>query len=157
MLADYIVYLKPRSPPTTPEVRNKPRDKLKKNSERQTDILKNVRWKKFKTFLNNEEIRLIVNRVGYTRSGLYIIDFSIYSTENQSINPRWIKITQRKKEVPIYKLFFDGLALSPEKNVSGLICLKRKTLSFQFPLQMKFHRNRTSTLTIKEIRKWSKN
>ena len=153
-LADYIVYLKPRSPPTKPEVINKPRDKLKKDSGKQTDILKNVRWKNFKTFLKNEEIRLTVNRVGYTKSGIYIIDFTLYSIKNQSINPRWIKIFQRKKEIPIYKLFFDGLVLSPKKSVSGFICLERKNLFFRFPIQIKFQRNRTSTITIKENRKW---
>ena len=33
-LADYVVYLKPRPPPTKPEITNKPRDKLKDSGEK---------------------------------------------------------------------------------------------------------------------------
>ncbi len=147
-LADYVVYLKSK-----PEINPKPRDKLKTKMEKSSDILKNIRWKKFKTFLNNEEIRLIVNRIGSTKNGIFIIDFTVHSIKIEKINPGWIKITQKEKPVPIYKLFFDGLVLSPQRSVSGLVLLEKKSLSTRFPIQMKFHRNRISQLTIKEIRR----
>ena len=153
-LADYIVYLKPKSSSLS-QLGHKPRDKLKKSkSEKQTDVLKNVRWRRFKKFLNNEEVKLVVNRLGHTRDGICVIDFSLHSTKVQRIDPRWIKIVQRKKVIPINRLFFDGLVLSPKRSVSGLIVLKKKNLSTRLPLKMKLHRNRTSYLTIKEIRKW---
>ena len=152
-LADYVVYLKPRISLMS-GVEHKPRDKLKKDSEKEPDVFKNIRWKKFKTFLNNEEIRLIVNKIGSTKTGIHAIDFSIYSTKDERVDPSWIKIKQNKKTIPIYKLFFDGLTLSFQRSVSGLILLERKNLSTRFPVRMEFHRNRISHLTIKEVGKW---
>ena len=84
-LADYVVYLKPRVS-LEPGVEHKPRDKLKKDSEKEADILKNIQWKKFKTFLNNEEIRLIVNKIGSTKNGIHAIDFSIYSIKDERVD-----------------------------------------------------------------------
>ncbi len=152
-LADYVVYLKPRVSLAS-GVEHKPRDKLKKDSEKQSDVLKNIQWKKFKIFLNNEEIRLIVNKIGSTKNGIYAIDFTVYSIKDEKVNPSWIKIKQNKKTIPIYKLFFDGLTLNFQRSVSGLILLERKNLSTRFPIRMEFHRNRISHLTIKEVGKW---
>jgi type IV secretory pathway VirB9-like protein len=76
--ADYVVYLENPA--------NKERGKNTKSEGR------NISWKKFNRSFRNESVLLELNRIGTTRSGVVIAEFTLSSSKMESVNPAWFWI-----------------------------------------------------------------
>ena len=135
--ADYVVYLE------NPVVKDKTSPVHGRNST--------ILWKKVSRSFKNESVSLLVDRVGTTRSGTIIIEFTLTSSKREQINPAWFWVTQGGMTRPIQNLFMSDVKISPGQKIHGSIQLLKSDLNGAAPARIEIRRKKTTYLTMKEF------
>jgi len=135
-VADYVVYL----------------DNPKKKSPSLSNT--GITWTTFKNSLRNENFELIVTRLGRTKQGILLVEFSVKAAHNLNFKPEWIWLTQNGKTKPIHNLFLSDLKVSSNKSISGVIQLKKDDFFQGQPIRIEIRRKRLSYLTLPKVTAW---
>ena len=135
--ANYVVYLdnpvnKEKNKNTKPEGRS-------------------IEWKNYNRTFKNESVSFGLNRIGTTRSGVVIAEFTLSSSKRENINPAWFWVTQGGVTRPIQNFFISDVKLLPGQKVQGSIQLLKTDFNHSEPLRIEMRRKKTSCLTIKEL------
>lgn len=135
--ADYVVYLE------TP-----------KENSIVSKVKSNISWMKFSNTLRNDNLTLNVNRVGKTKEGIFLVEFTITSKTKETFKPDWLWLTQEKAVKPIHNLFLSALEVTPQRSLSGVLQLKETEIDPGQPMRLEMRRNRMSYLTISKAYSW---
>jgi hypothetical protein len=133
--ADYVVYLEPK------------KDAPKIGAS-------NVNWRIFRNKLRSESISLETKRVGKTRDGVILLEFSVYSNVENIFNPEWIWVTQGQKVRPIQQLFLSKTRVSGDSPIQGVIQLLARDLELSQPIRIELRRKRMAYLTLPKAVVW---
>ena len=134
-IADYVVYL------DTPK---------EKSREPKSSLV----WIKLKRSCKNNSILFAVERVGRTKEGMLLIEFTIRSSQSEKLNPSWFWITQNNITKPINNLFLSNLDMSPSGRAQGMIQILRSDLNETNPFKIEMRRTKTSYLNIPKVTSW---
>ena len=144
--ANYIVYLEPA--------------KTLKNKEKPIrsvePYLSGIKWWRLINGLKNNELNLVIKRVGLSDNGVALIEFKITSTTPTKIIPDSISLKQNGKIVTIHNLFLSRLDVSPSTPITGTIEILKSELKLNSAIRFEFKGKRTSYLTIQEVLSWEK-
>ena len=138
--ADYVVYLQN---PTKKE------DKAKIVSAAQD--APGIHWKNVTRSFKNEHTTFQLNRVGKTKSGCMILEFTLSSTRDEQINPASLWVTQGGATRPIQNLFMSGIKVSPGQDIHGSIQLVTADFKNSTPIRVEMRRRKTTYLSLKEF------
>lgn len=131
--ADYVVYL------------DNPREKPEKSD---------FRWMNVKRSLENEGLRLTVNRVARTRDGMLLLEFDLISEKNQRLDPKWFWLKQGGVTRPIQNLFLSNLSVHANAPVSGTLQILRSDVNENESMRIELRRKKISFLTIPKVAAW---
>mgnify|MGYP001619949551 CR=1 FL=1 len=92
-----------------------------------------VTWRPYRRTAKNIDFILESNRVGKTKDGYILLDFTLKGFENRKINPEWFYIYQGKDSKTINSLFLSSLDLTNEKPIQIIITLSGADLSRDIP------------------------
>jgi len=134
--ADYVVYLE------NPEKKEK--------TSGNHDGSSNITWKRISKSFKNDSLSFDVERVGSTRSGVIIVEFTLGSSKNLEVNPAWFWVTQGGATRPIQNLFMSDVKLMPGEKIQGSIQLLKSDLSSDMPLRIEMRRRKSTYLTLRE-------
>lgn len=135
-VADYVVYLE------------NPKEEVKSSKD------SGIKWTTFKSSLKNESLSVMINRLGRTKDGVLLIEFTIRAVANDELKPEWFWITQNNVTRPIQSLFLSSLEIKPSNPASGVIQLQRDDFDSSLPVRLELRRKKTSFLTILKIGGW---
>jgi hypothetical protein len=135
--ADYVVYLE------NPVEKEKFTKKKPEGS--------GISWKRVNRSFKNESASFALNRIGSTRSGVVIVEFTISSTKREQINPAWFWVTQGGVTRPIQNLFLSDVKLSPGQKIQGSIQLLKADFINSEQIRIEMRRKKTTYLTLKEL------
>jgi len=133
--ADYVVYLEPK------------KDAPKIGAS-------NVNWRIFRNKLRSDSFSLETKRVGKTRDGVILLEFSVYSNVENKFNPEWIWVTQSQKVRPIQQLFLSQTKVSENSPIQGVIQLLARDLELSQPIRIELRRKRMTYLTLPKAVVW---
>jgi hypothetical protein len=136
-IADYVVYLD--TPKEKPQI--VPQKSL-------------IGWTNFRNSLKNENLNLDIKRLGKTRDGILLVEFTIKSSKKESFKPEWLWLTQGGVTKPIHNLFLSNLELSPSNSISGVLQLKREDVLSGESMRIEMRRNKLSYLTLIKVDSW---
>lgn len=139
-VADYVVYL------------DIPKEKSQTTSSKESGI----RWTDLKNSLKSDTFSLNVKRVGKTKEGILLIEFSVSSNQKEAFKPEWLWITQSGEMRPIHNLFISALEVAPQRPISGVLQLREIDLNANEPIRVELRRKRTSYLTIPRVTSWKR-
>lgn len=138
-VADYVVYLEnPKAKPAS--------------SYTGTEIY----WTNFKNTLRNESLLLEVKRVGRTKDGILLVEFSVTSNKKEVFKPEWLWLTQAGTTCPIHNLFMSGLEVSPQKGILGVLQIRSMDLNIADSMRLELRREKTSYLTLTKVDLWKR-
>lgn len=104
--ADYIVYLVSR------EVK-----------------LNHIEWRDFKRRIKSDYFVLETKRIGKSKDGFFVLDFTLKSKSKNLIDPEWFYLKQGKIVKIIHTLFLSSPEIESDKPVSGSLSANLKDLS----------------------------
>ena len=139
--ADYVVYLE--NPIK--------RDKEKYSEKASHNDGSAIGWKRVMKSFKNDSVSFQVDRIGTTKSGVIIVEFSVNSSKQGEINPAWFWVTQGGVTRPIQNLFISDVKLSPGQKIQGSIQLLKSDLHGGLPVRIEMRRRKTTYLTLKEL------
>ena len=135
--ADYVVYLEtPKEKPIVSKVKS------------------NISWMKFSNTLRNDNLTLNVKRVGKTKEGILLVEFTVISKTKETFRPEWLWLTQDEAVKPIHNLFLSALEVTPKRSLSGVLQLKATDIDPGQSLRLEMRRSRMSYLTITKALSW---
>lgn len=134
--ADYVVYL----------------SSLREKTLTPSEI--GIKWMKFNNFLRNDSLRLRTERIGKTKSGILLIEFTVTSKTKEAFKPEWVWFTQAGETRPIQNLFLSSLEVTPDRHISGVLQIKHSDINTNLPLRLELRRKRISYLTIPKANSW---
>lgn len=138
-VADYVVYLEnPKAKPV--------------NSNTGTGIS----WTNFKNTLRNESLLLEIKRVGRTKDGILLVEFSVTSKKKGVFKPEWLWLTQAGATCPIHNLFMSALEVSPQKGILGVLQIRSVDLNTADSMRLELRREKTSYLTLTKVDSWKR-
>lgn len=111
--ADYVVYLMPRMPTKTEPT---------------------VQYKDYKKIKKENELILILKKIGKTNDGYIILEFSLNSTTEQRASFEKFKISQGKSYKTIHSLILSHRWMTPDKPISGWMTVRLDDLDSGLPL-----------------------
>lgn len=114
--ADYVVYLLP----------TKSADSVAKS--------KSVIYKDYKRIKKENELILILKKIGKTSDGYIILEFSLNSASEQMASFEKFKIKQGKAYKTIHNLILSHRWMTPDKPISGWMTIKMTDLDSYLPL-----------------------
>lgn len=136
--ADYVVYLEtPKERHTSPAGSNS-----------------NIEWTVYKNQLRNGNLSLKVLRVGKTKNGLILVEFTISSKAKELFKPEWLWLTQEGMVTPIHNLFLSSLDVSTQKGLSGVLQIRKSDIDPNLPMRLELRKSRISYLTISKASSW---
>lgn len=142
-IADYVVYL----------------DNPKAQAPLESSSLKQesgIFWTNFKNVLRNESLQLEVKRLGRTKDGILLVEFSITAKNKEQFKPDWIWLSQNGVTKPIHNLFLSSLEVSPQRSILGVMQLREVDLSSTESMRLEMRRNKISYLTIQKVNSWER-
>lgn len=138
--ADYVVYLE--SP--------------KAKSPTQSKSTPTIKWTDFKNKLRNENLQLVINRVGRASDGILLVEFIITSKKKEEFKPEWLWLTQKGVTCPIHNLFMSALEVTPQKSIKGVMQIREADLATNESMRLELRRKRISYLTIQKVTSWKR-
>lgn len=140
-VADYVVYLE------------NPKEKM---STRSSTTEPAIKWTDFKNNFRNDNVELLVKRLGRAKEGILLVEFSITGKKKESFKPEWIWLTQNGETKPIHNLFISALEVSPQRSISGVMQLREADVNINEPMRLELRRNKVSYLTILKVASWKR-
>ena len=111
--ADYVVYLLPRI---------------------QTKSEASVQYKEYKKIKKENELILILRKIGKTSDGYIILEFSLNSSTEQRAVFEKFKVKQGKSYRTIHSLILSHRWMTPDKPISGWMTIRSDDLDVGLPL-----------------------
>ncbi len=105
--ADYIVYLVPK------EIKTK----------------NQIVWRDFKRKVKSETFSIETKRIGKSKDGFVVLEFSLTSKMKNYIEPEWFWLRQGKESKSIHSLIFSSREIDSDKPVVAALTLDRRDLS----------------------------
>ena len=105
--ADYIVYLVPKE--------------LKTKNQ--------IVWRDFKRKVKSETFSIETKRIGKSKDGFVVLEFSLTSKMKNFIEPEWFWLKQGKESKSIHSLIFSSREIDSDKPVVAALTLDRRDLS----------------------------
>lgn len=105
--ADYIVYLVPK------EIKTK----------------NQIVWRDFKRKVKSETFSVETKRIGKSKDGFVVLEFSLTSKMKNFIEPEWFWLRQGKESKSIHSLIFSSREIDSEKPIVAALTLDRRDLS----------------------------
>lgn len=105
--ADYIVYLVPK------EIKTK----------------NQIVWRDFKRKVKSETFSIETKRIGKSRDGFVVLEFSLTSKMKNYIEPEWFWLKQGKDSKSIHSLIFSSREIDSDKPVVAALTLDSRDLS----------------------------
>lgn len=137
--ADYIIYLdEPRSPTISPRLDRQAR----------------MRWKSVSRKASRDGLTIEVQRIGERADGFYLIEFTLESRLQLSLDPAWFWAVQGGKTRPIQNLFLNRLEIPSRGKVSGTLVLVRKEVEGKDPIRVEIRRKRTLSISTPKVTLW---
>ena len=138
--ADYVVYLQN---PVKKEDQSKVIN-IDKSGKR-------IHWQNVNRSFKNENITFQLNRIGKTKSGFVILEFTLTSSKQEQVNPASFWITQSGVTRPIQNLFISDVNLSPGIEIHGSFQLMKSDLKNSAPVRIEMRRRKISFLSLREV------
>lgn len=135
--ADYVVYLE------TP-----------KEKSIVSKVKSNISWMKFSNTLRNDNLALNVKRVGKTKEGILLVEFTVTSKTKETFKPEWLWLTQDEAVKPIHNLFLSALEVTPQRSLLGVLQLIATDIDPGQSMRLEMRRSRMSYLTITKADSW---
>lgn len=133
--ADYVVYLKSsKKEPPGAESR--------------------ITWRNTRYHLQNDRVKLEVNRLGADRKGVLLVEFSLKTDQRVDINPEWFWLTQNGVTKTIHSFYISSLSASKGQAVKGVIQVLKSDIDLNEPLRLELRRKNTSYLTMDKVSSW---
>ncbi len=133
--ADYVVYL------DTPK-------------ERSREPKSTLVWTKLNRKTKSGNILFEVNRIGKTKEGMLLVEFTLSSTQKEKLDPSWFWITQNEITKPIHNLFLLSVELRPTEHVQGMIQILKSDLDETKPFKIELRRSKTSSVQLPKVTSW---
>ncbi len=133
--ADYVVYL------------DAPKEKSRE--PRSTLI-----WTKISRKTRNENLLFEVNRVGRTKEGILLVEFTLSSTHKEKLNPAWFWVTQNEITKPIHSLFLSSVELLPTEHIQGMIQILKSDLDETKPFKIELRKLKPSSVQLPKVILW---
>ena len=105
--ADYIVYLVPK------EIKTK----------------NQIVWRDFKRRVKSETFSIETKRIGKSKDGFIVLEFSLTSKMKNFIEPEWFWLSQGKESKSIHSLIFSSREIDSERPIVAALTLDRRNLS----------------------------
>ena len=105
--ADYIVYLVPK------EIKTK----------------NQIVWRDFKRKVKSETFSIETKRIGKSKDGFVVLEFSLASKAKNFIEPEWFWLKQGKDSKSIHSLIFSSRKIDSDKPIVAALTLDRRDLS----------------------------
>ncbi len=105
--ADYIVYLVPKE--------------IKTNNQ--------IVWRDFKRKVKSETFSIETKRIGKSKDGFVVLEFSLTSKMKNFIEPEWFWLKQGKESKSIHCLIFSSREIDSDKPIVAALTLDRRDLS----------------------------
>ncbi len=105
--ADYIVYLVPKE--------------LKTKNQ--------IVWRDFKRKVKSETFSIETKRIGKSKDGFVVLEFSLTSKMKNFIEPEWFWLKQGKESKSIHSLIFSSREIDSDKPIVAALTLDRRDLS----------------------------
>ncbi len=105
--ADYIVYLVPKE--------------IKTNNQ--------IVWRDFKRKVKSETFSIETKRIGKSKDGFVVLEFSLTSKMKNFIEPEWFWLKQGKESKSIHSLIFSSREIDSDKPIVAALTLDRRDLS----------------------------
>ena len=131
--ADYVVYLQ------------NPKQKPAKSS---------LLWVPFRNHLKNEAMTFSTKRLGRTKDGTLLVEFTVRNLKKEIFKPEWIWLTQNGATRPIQNLFLSNLDLKAGEVTQGVLQILRKDIDPREPLRIELRRKKNSFLTLPKVTAW---
>ena len=132
-IADYVVYLD--NPKSKPDVSS-------------------FRWIPMPRSLSSEGVRLSMKRVARTHDGMLLLEFSLASSKEENVDPKWFWLVQAGATRPIQNLFLSSLTIGPGGPVSGTLQILQSDVDETAPLRIELRRKKPVFLTIPKVAAW---
>lgn len=152
--ANYIVYLEGvKSSSQT----KKPDTKMTVKPIRSVEpYLVGINWFELNKSLQNDEVKLIIKRVGLSANNVVLFDFTMTASQKIEIKPENLSINQNKKIVTIHNLFLSSLKIDPQKPITGTLEILKSDLKTDAGLNFEFKRKNKKSIYITEVSSWKK-
>ena len=111
-------------------------------------------WHEISRRLTNENLSLGVRRVGRTRDGVLLVEFSIRGIKSEPFKPEWIWLSQNHVIRPIQNLFLSSLQVQPRDPIQGVMRILQTDISDNEPLRIELRRKKKSFLTLPKVAAW---
>jgi len=141
--ADYVVYLVNPRKQRTPE------------SKRNDHSHNKIEWKEFSASLVNEDLNLIITRLGRLKGSFLVVEFRIQSKKKSNFDPASIWVTQFKKTKPIEALTVSKFEVNPKSPIEGSLTILEKDVSMVHPFTLEVHGKSKTTLILPRGEKWN--
>lgn len=105
--ADYIVYLVPK------EIRTP----------------NQIVWRNFKRKVKSETFTIETKRIGKSKDGFVVLEFTLTSKIKNFIEPEWFWLKQGKESKSIHSLIFSSREIDSDKPITAALTLDRRDLS----------------------------
>jgi hypothetical protein len=105
--ADYIVYLAPK------EIKTK----------------NQIVWRDFKRKAKSDAFSIETKRIGKSKDGFVVLEFSLTSKMKNFIEPEWFWLKQGKESKSIHSLIFSSREIDSDKPIVAALTLDRRDLS----------------------------
>jgi hypothetical protein len=135
--ADYVVYLE-----------------VPKEKENFKQPASSLQWTKIQASMKNDSISFDVKRLGRTKDGILIIEFSLRPAHREKFDPKWVWLTQNGITKPIHRLMLSRLDLNAKSANDGMVQILRSDINETRPFRLELRRKKTSYLTIPEVTSW---
>ena len=93
-----------------------------------------VTWRNFQRVTSANGLSFEAKRVGKTKDGFILIEFSLKSKETQKINPEWFYLLQGENSKIIHSLFMSSADLSEKSPIRVVITLNSADLATEIPV-----------------------
>ena len=132
--ADYIVYLVPKE--------------LKTKNQ--------IVWRDFKRKVKSETFSIETKRIGKSKDGFVVLEFSLTSKMKNFIEPEWFWLKQGKESKSIHSLIFSSREIDSDKPIVAALTLDRRDLSSELAAVIEFRYREGLRLVIPKEFLWRK-
>jgi len=95
-----------------------------------------IKWREFARSVSANGLTVETKRIGKTKDGFVVLEFTLKSNEDQKIKPDWFYLRQGKDQKVIHSLFLSSVDLSEKSPISSVITINTRDLVSEVPATM---------------------